>query len=178
MGLQDYSVEALPHIFSYFERKELIRYLNTSNKFAELLTSRLNEKNHPENDACETFYRSRHEPFLSFFATSDELIYCRDVSGLLYKLGIEEYKLEEWRLFVDSSKNSSKCVLLHNTNRYGSVPIGHSTILKETYEAIKFVLEKILDHEHKGVTCDHLKMVNFLLRQQTGYTKYPYFLCM
>ncbi len=61
-----------------------------------------------------------------------------------YKLGIEEYKPEEWSLFIDSSKRSLICVLLHNGNLYGSVPLAHSTTLKEKYEEIKLVLEKIL----------------------------------
>ena len=39
----------------------------------------------------------------------------------------------EWRLFIDSTKRSLKCVLLHNGNKLASVPIRHSIQIKETY---------------------------------------------
>jgi hypothetical protein len=67
---------------------------------------------------------------------------------------------------------------LNNGNKYGSIPIGHSTKMKEEYKAISLVLEKINYQEHQWVFCEDLKMVNFLLGQQSGYTKYPYFLCL
>lgn len=39
-------------------------------------------------------------------------------------------------------------------------------------------MEKIKYQEHQWVICVDLKMVNFLLGQQSGYTKYPCFLCL
>ena len=56
------------------------------------------------------------------------------------------------------------------------MPIGHSTTLKEKY-AIKTVLQHIKYEHHQWVICVNLKMVNFLLGQQSGYTKFPCFLC-
>ena len=38
---------------------------------------------------------------------------------------------------TDSSKRSLKCVLLHSTNKYASIPIEHLTTLKEKYDPIK-----------------------------------------
>ena len=70
-------------------------------------------------------------------------MFCNNSAGLLLKLGMTKYVPEEWRLFIDSSKQSLKCVLLHNGNEFASVPLAHSTTLKEQYEAIKYVLEKI-----------------------------------
>ena len=58
------------------------------------------------------------------------------------------------------------------------VPLAHSTTLKRKYEAVKFVLEKIQYDQHKWLICVDLKMVNFLLGQQSWFTKYPCFLCM
>ena len=40
------------------------------------------------------------------------------------------------------------------------------------------MLEKISYNEHQWLLCVDLKMVNFLLGQQPGFTKYPCFLCM
>ena len=81
-------------------------------------------------------------------------------------------------MFIDSSKRSLKCVLLHNGNQYTSVPIGHSIKLKEEYNYIKRVLEKLKCHEHQWLICVDLKTINFLLGQQSGYTKYPCFMCL
>lgn len=94
------------------------------------------------------------------------------------KLELTLYTPRDWRLFIDSSKRSLKCVLLHNTNKHGSVPIAHSTSLKEEYQNISLVLEKIKYQDHKWLICVDLKMVNFLLGQQGGFTKFPCFLCL
>ena len=48
------------------------------------------------------------------------------------------------------SYRSLKCVLLHITNVYGSIPIGHSTTLQEKYDAIKSVLQHIKYKNHQG----------------------------
>lgn len=93
-------------------------------------------------------------------------------------MGLPKYSLDDWRLFIDSSKRSLKCVLLHNSKKYGSIRIAHSTQIKEEYDTIALVLKKIKYHEHQWVICVDLKMVNFLLGQQSGYTKYPCFLCL
>ena len=68
-------------------------------------------------------------------------------------------------------------MLLHNDAKhtYGAVPIGHSTKLKEDYESIKAVLEMMKYGDHKWVVCVDIKMVNFLLGQQSGFTKFPCF---
>ena len=80
--------------------------------------------------------------------------------------------------FIDSSKRSLKCVRLHNGIQFASVPIVHSTTLKEKYEAVKYVLEKIGYDQFKWFVFVDLNMVDFLLGQQPGYTTYPYFLWM
>ena len=80
------------------------------------------------------------------------------------------------RLFIDSSKQSLKCVLLHNENKFGSIPIAHSVRAKETYESVKRALQLISYQQHKWIACVDLKMVCFLLKQQFGYINYPCFL--
>jgi hypothetical protein len=67
-------------------------------------------------------------------------------------------------------------VLLHNGNKYGSIPIAHSTIMKEEYKTISLVVERIKYRDHNWLVCVDLKMVNFLLGQQSGFTKYPCFI--
>ena len=71
-----------------------------------------------------------------------------------------------------------KCVLLHNGNVYGSVPLGHSATLKEKYDEIKFVLGKISYRQHQWIICVNVTLVGLLLGLQGGYTTFPCFLCL
>ena len=77
---------------------------------------------------------------------------------------------------LQNEKRSLKCVLLHNSNMCAPIPIGHSTTLWEKY-AMKTVLQHIQYDHHHWIICVDLKMVNFLLGQQSGYAKFPCFLC-
>ena len=92
-------------------------------------------------------------------------------------MGLSACRSNHWRLFIESSKRSLQCVLLHYGNQYGSIPIGYFATLKENYENIKAVLERLKYCVHQWLICVDLKMVNFLLGQQEGHIKYPYFLC-
>lgn len=167
-----------PKPFTQVELNDLIRDLELPKESAELLASRLKEKNLLASGTKVTFYRTREQDLLPFFNSENDLVFCSDVQGLLLKMGLSKYQPSEWRLFIDSSKRSLKCVLLHNGNQFGSVPIAHSTKLKEEYQNIALVLGKIKYNEHKWSICVDLKMVNFLLGQQSGYTKYPCFYCL
>jgi hypothetical protein len=93
----------------------------------------------------------------------------------MQKFGVE-YKVNEWRLLMDSSKRSLKAVLLHNGN-YTSLPIGHSVQLKEGNEDLELFLTKLGFTAHDWIICGDLKLVCMILGQQAGYTKYPYFMC-
>ena len=164
--------------FNQEELNDLIRDLNLSKEASEVLASRLNEKNLLQLGTNITFYRKREKDLLPYFSKENNLVFCNNVGGLVQQMGLAEYNPQEWRLFIDSSVRSLKCVLLHNGNKYASIPIAHSTSMKEEYESIKQILEKLAYHEHQWEICVDLKMVNFLLGQQSGYTKYPCFLCL
>ncbi len=97
---------------------------------AELLGSRLHHNNLLAPGTTFSFYRQREEGLLPYFSIDDTFVFCHDIGGLLHALGCE-YDPKEWRLFIDSSQASLKCILLHNGNRYASVPIGHSVDPKE-----------------------------------------------
>ena len=125
-----------------------------------------------------TFYQNREKRLLKFFDTGNDFVYCCDVAELLEVMSVPQYDPNEWRLFIYSSKKSIKCVLLHNGNLFGIIPIGHSVYLKEKHEHVKVVLDLLKYDDHKWVVCGELKMVNFLLGQQGEYTKYQCFLCL
>jgi len=47
-----------------------------------------------------------------------------------------EYNPDQWRLCIDSPKVSLNVGLLHNENRFPSVPLAHAANMKENYESI------------------------------------------
>ena len=96
----------------------------------------------------------------------DDFVYCNNIQRFLSEIGLPEYPPDEWRLFIDSSKRSLKCVLLHNGNKFACVPIKHFVITKENYLDVKMVLLKLRYSEHNLVICANDKMLNFLLGQQ------------
>jgi len=163
--------------FSQEELNDLVRDLKLSKQASELLASRLKEKKCLQVGAKISAFRSREAKLLPYFIEDEYIVYCNNIPGLVTEMGVE-FRAEDWRLFIDSSRRSLKCVLLHNGNHYPSLPIAHSMKLREDYETIKMVLEKLRYHEHKLLICVDLKMVNLLLGQQSGHTKYPCFICM
>jgi len=83
----------------------------------------------------------------------------------------------QWHVSIDSSKVSLKVVLLHNGNKFPSVPLAHAANMKESYESMNLLLGKIKYDEFKWNLCSDLKVVALLLRMQLGYIKYCCFLC-
>ena len=68
-------------------------------------------------------------------------------------------------------------VLLHNGNKFPSVPLAHAANMKESYESMKLLLGKIKYDEFRWKLCGDLKVVALLLRMPLRYTKYCCFLC-
>jgi len=66
---------------------------------------------------------------------------------------------DQWHLFIDSSKVSLKVVLLHNGNKFPSVPLAHAANIKESYESMKLLLGKIKYDEFKRKLRGDLKVV-------------------
>ena len=64
---------------------------------------------------------------------------------------------EDWRLFIDSSKVGLKGELLHNGNRYLSIPIAHAIHMKEIYGNMQTLLEKIDYKKYAWNNCGDLK---------------------
>ena len=168
----------IPKLLPQAELNDLVRDLGLSKKAAELLASRLKGRNLVDHSVKVSYFRKRDKLFLTFFSEDRQFVYCHDIPGLLKELGVPYYSPAEWRLFLDSSKRSLKCVLLHNGNVYGAVPVGHSVHLREDYDDMRMVMDLLKYHEHSWIICVDLKIVNFLLGQQKGFTKFPCFLCM
>ena len=145
--------------------------------YAELLTSRLQQWNLLDDSVQITEQRKRHQSFSSFFTLQNAICFCNNVSGLFYSIGIPCIP-SEWRLFIDSSSKSLKAVLLHNGNKYPSLPLDYSVHLKETEENVKTVLNVLKYDQYNWEVIGDFKMIAFLMGMQRGFTKYPCYLSL
>ena len=78
------SILSIPEQFKQEELSDLIRGLNLSNQAAEILESHLKDKNCLRTEASMTFYSTREKELLPYFG-EEELVYCKDIEGILLK---------------------------------------------------------------------------------------------
>ncbi|GBL84472.1 hypothetical protein AVEN_117223-1 [Araneus ventricosus] len=71
--------------------------------------------------------------------------------------------VNEWRLFIDSSKLSLKMVLLHNGDELPCIPIAYAPHMKETYEHLQQLLHRIEYTQYEWSICADLKVVALLM---------------
>jgi hypothetical protein len=116
------STSSEPHLLTQGDLNDKVRDLNLPKKQSELLGSRLKEWNLLSINTKVFFFRNRQDEFKSFFSQEKDLAFCTDVCSVLEVL-LHENDKTEWRLFIDSSKVSLKAVLLHNGNKFPSVPL-------------------------------------------------------
>jgi len=176
-SIYDEYSDSTPILFDQAALNDLVRDLGLPKDKSELLGSRLKERNLLAPGTTFCWYRDREKSLVGFFSEGGNCVFCNDVSGFMQKLGLL-YDTAHWRLFIDSSKRSLKAVLLHNSNKYASIPIAHSVYLNESYENVQTILEAIEYEQHKWQVCEDLKVICMLLGQQSGYTKYPCFICL
>ena len=89
----------------------------------------------------------------------------------------QEYQSDQWRLFIDASRVSLKVVLLHNSNKLISVPLAYCVNMKETFENMSLLLEKIQYNKFKWNTCADQEVIALLFGLQLGFTEFCCFLC-
>ena len=135
--------------FSQSQLNDLVRDLALSKEASEVLASRFGEHGIRDSKTKTTFYRHRNEALRDYFTKEDNFMFCKNVKSLLTAMGVPQYKPREWRLFIDSSKQSLECVLLHNASTYAGAPIGHSVTLKESHSTVQMVLQKLCYNEHR-----------------------------
>jgi hypothetical protein len=131
-----------PHLISQGELNDLVRDLNLSESQAEFLGSRLQGLEHAAEEYKYFDLSLPAKIYCSVFCFSGDLVCCTDIDKVMAALG-QDHKTDEFQLFVDSSKHSLKAVLLHNDNKHPSIPTAYAVHMKETYESMKNLLDKI-----------------------------------
>lgn len=106
------------------ELNDLIRDLSLSKESSGLFASRLAEKIYS------------HVVQKLHFIESEKSQSCILSRRLMLKMGFSEYSADDSCVFIDSSKRSLKCVLLHNDNKFSSIPIAYSTKMKKAYTLV------------------------------------------
>lgn len=148
-----------PHLLKQSDLNDLVRDLGLSKSEAQLLGSRLKEWNLLDKSTRVSYFRTRQEDFTS--SKENDLVYCNDAAGFFQELSFPEDS-SEWRLFINALKISLKAVLLHNINKYPSVPVAHATNMKENYANLEVLLEKIEYSQYLWNICPDLKVVAIL----------------
>ena len=159
------------HWITQEDLNDLALDLYLSKQQSELLASRLKQWNLVQEDVRIISFRNRDKDLAFFFDMVNKLCYCTNMPGL-------PHDPWDWRLFIDSSKRSLKGVLLHNGNKYPSIPIAYSVHLKESYDNMELLLEAIKYSEYQWSLCGDLKVIGLLMGMQAGFTKYRCFLCL
>ena len=131
-----------PHFPNQDELDDLSRDLGLTKAKAEILSSRLKEWNLLAPSCKISKPRKWHATFANFYTMSlnsdhPSLCYFTDVQDLFQEIGIV-YSASDWRLCIDSSKQSLKAVFLHNGIVYPSIPIAHSVCVKILLELIRY----------------------------------------
>lgn len=166
-----------PKLLTQEELNDLVRDLELTKENAQLLASRMQERHFLAKGVSSSHYRDRHEPYVKYYTMEENMCFCHDIAGLFKELS-QLYDAKEWRLFIDSSKESLKAVLLHNGNHKPSIPIAHAVNMVESYETMAKLLKYIKYEEHDWKVCCDFKVVAMLCGLQGGYTKYCCFLCL
>lgn len=167
-----------PKLMSQEHLNALVRKLGLSKNNAEILAADLKNLHLLEPGVKISSFRTRQHTFHPFFTVNDTntFVYCNDIVGLMNEMGIQ-YNPADWRIFIDSSQKSLKAVLLFYDNSKNPIPIAYGINMKESYDSIKHILDVVKYEEHKWRACCDLKVVAFLSGMQSGYVKYPCFLC-
>ncbi|GBL92566.1 hypothetical protein AVEN_123753-1 [Araneus ventricosus] len=113
----DFSVDEGPQPFSHSELNDLVRNLGLSKDGAELLGSRLKNKNLLTPGTSFSWYKHREKEFTQFFSKEGNLVFRNDVQGLMKCFDIE-YDPSEWQIFIrlKQASKQSCCIMLSRTS--------------------------------------------------------------
>ena len=166
-----------PHLLGQAELNDLVCDLELTKENAELLGSRLQERDLLKPGTKISHFRRCHRKFPSFYSQEENVCFCSDISDLMQEIGCC-YDQSEWRHFIDPRKANLKAALLHDGSEKPSIPVAHGTDLNETYESMDLLLRLTKYKDHPWNICEELKVVSLLFGIQLGYTKHMCFSCL
>lgn len=170
------SINTNPILVNQMFLNHMARKLELSQRKSAVLASLLKNNNLLDEGVTISSQKNRQAEFIQYFKTENQISFCSDIRGLMQALHIE-YDIEDWRLFIDASKSGLKAVLLHNDNVYMPVPVAYSRVLKETYESMRLIFQKVKYEEHNWDVSGDLKVVALIMGLQLGRTKNSCFIC-
>lgn len=170
------SVNTNPILVTQTYLNHMVKKLELSQRKSATLASLLRNNNLLDQGVTIVSQKKREAQFIQFFQTENNLTFCPDIPALMEKLQIE-YEVEDWRLFIDASKSGLKSILMHIDNAYMPIPVAYSRILKETYESIRLIFQKVKYDEHKWDVSGDFKVVALVMGLQLGRTKNSCFIC-
>ena len=91
-----------------------------------------------------------------------DLVYCNNIQELTEELQFE-HASQQWRLFIYISRASLKALLVHNGNKFPSIPMAHAVHMTETYENLQGLLQKIRHEEHRRDIFLDINLQQYLL---------------
>lgn len=145
---------------------------------SEMLASWLKSNNLLAPGTRVTAFRNRQKDLQQCFTVAREntFAFCDNIELLMKKMDITY--VAYWRLFIDSSSNSLKAVLLHKDNKLPTIPVAYSTKTSENHEIMSEILKRAEYKKHEWRICCDLKVVAILAGMQQGYTKNMCFMCL
>lgn len=164
----------IPFDNEHFEH--FVKILGLSKTKTEIAASILRDHNLLEQNVAITSVRQRSHEFQSFFSMADNFVFCNNIRGLMEAMYIT-YNENEWRIFIDSSKTSLKVALINKGKSLPTIPLAYSVKMKESYETMKTILEKLHYSENVWFVSGDFKVICLLRGMQLGYTKYGCFIC-
>jgi hypothetical protein len=76
-----------------------VKDLGLSKDAAQFLGSRLSGNNLLAYGKLYSMYRNRRDVF---FVEDGLMVFCKDIAGLVTKMGDQKYDSKQWRLLIDS----------------------------------------------------------------------------
>ena len=100
------------HFINQNDLNDFARDLDLTKERSEILASRPQQWNFVASGVKVTEHRQRSQHLARFYSAESELCYCNDIPDCFYALRLN-YDASDLRLFIGTSKESIKAVLLH-----------------------------------------------------------------
>jgi DNA gyrase/topoisomerase IV subunit B len=110
---------------------------------AQLLGSRIKQWNLLDKGVTVSLSRKRQWDTATCYLIDGNLAYCKNIHEWVEELQLE-HTSGQWMHFTDSSKVSLKAVLLHNGNKFHSIPMARAVHVKEMMRTFRFCCKKYI----------------------------------